>query len=313
MPELTPNGQPPAPVNQDLIRSLTSGGPASADAPVAIVGGKALSMADILKLQQDAASGLAAKTELEAKLAELEADRKLLFSKQAPETPEAVDRLKLATRKALASAGYSAQEIDEEIDRTFGEPQVEDTPQPETRRGPQISENPQRDPTAHLTAQVVKQFFSTAIDQGIDGNKDLTKFFEYAKGKRGPEVATRQREEWKGQIEQEMRAMISERLKLAGSRNLELSWFNEFNGKAAQKVADKVKMYLGDPNELGKASGADGGSNPFVDYLGRTRQPVTAPKYREGMEGGELDKQVAERMTDRFVRAIAETNDVTVV
>ena len=224
----------------------------------------------------------------------------------------------------LTTAGFTKDDAEKEADAAFpkgnGDPNAVPTDQDPNKTAPTSPE--------HLVLkQVIDQNINDAVTQELEKG-DLKKVLDFVAGaetkeeKGKPKVDGRESKRYKGMVEhlssQTEAALrgrlvaLRDRLGVTAMQTNVLQWIREESGKAGDDIAGKARLYVGDPNNLGRTPAGPPGESPF-DVL--STDPVATPSFKENIEPGEktLDQGVSEYMTDRLTRAAKEAGTASQV
>lgn len=245
------------------------------------VDGKSFTVKELVE-KANKADTLAAEN---AELAKIKEDVRLMY--QADIDPAAG---RAALERSLVAAGWKAADAKEEAAKTFGVPE-KDVPK----------ETPTPQPT--MTDKVTREFVDLHIDgvcKEVTGSGELKVIVDGITKRDGAPAGKNVADQLKGQVRQELMTLMQQKRELEGT--FKVRWINELSEKAAKIVADKAKVFTGDPKNLGKALNV--GDDPLTAYL--EKPPVAAPSFQPGkMSGGSLDRAMEEYIADGFLRAAA--------
>lgn len=255
----------------------------------------------------------ASKTDVEARktLDTLASNVKKLYD---PNQQNAEDA-KGAYVELLQHAGYTKDDAEKEATTAF--PPAEGG---ENQGGEQNNGEQQKPPPPSAEQLVLKQVIDRDIKDQVQaqmGMGDIKKILDFVakeetKTVDGKEVDGRESVRYKG-MDKHLRdstesALRTRLVRLRDAQGITamqtsvLQWIRDEASQAAEETAGKARLYVGDPNNLGRTpAGAPAGESPF-DVL--SPEPVGEPEFKENAEPGDkpLDKQVGDYMTDKLCR-----------
>ena len=222
-----------------------------------------------------------------------------------------------AFRTAMAGAGYSRDQIEQQIEayRSAQGPAASDEGETEESGDDgtraymeQLAANQQK--LAQETSQgrrtQLESLMGSSIGMAVDGSKDLNTLITRLATLDGGDVGEAKesrRQILAGEIRNEATRLLRQQRESAGG-NWSDNWIPMATQKAAEIVYKKYRTVIGDPSKIGRVTETDAG-----EFLAQ-RPPVKPPEYRKGMAMEDAGKSVRDFAVDTLLRGVASSSNV---
>jgi len=160
-----------------------------------------------------------------------------------------------------------------------------------------------------LLQEVLRDRLRTKTAEAVLNDPMLNKFIKVIKereGDKGEEDVAKVRAGWSDQIYQGLISAVARKKDAIGG-DLDMRWIDEVAPEVVKQVADKARLLIGDPNQIGRGSSMPGGEDPFKAIL--EREAATMPKYDpDNPHDPKFDSKVVDFATDVLSRAAANAD-----
>lgn len=266
------------------------------DTPIS-VGGKAYTVAQLVEMQQKA-------TVLEERvksLEGLEGTVKKIWGKDASNDEKETQEAMVGV---LMRAGHTKEEAEKILGGVDG-----GEPAPKGGKGEPKKEQQGNTLQNQVTSEVIRDWVQSDTKAAILAHKDMKAIVEGITRRDGEEAGARVMEmavaellgaEGKGgPVDAAMHARYK------GGQTFSRSWIKEEAAKLVPTLAQKFRLFTGDPNALGKTPAMSAGL-PFA----LAEKPVERPKVGPGVDAGTQSQAFREYMDDSLTRMAAGMNGV---
>lgn len=153
--------------------------------------------------------------------------------------------------------------------------------------------------------QTVQQQVTGLLEESTRGavreDPSLKAFYAYVKERDGEQAANNLLKSWEGEVMQGVKRAVSQDIDEKG--RLDLAFAKAASQQVAAALAGRVQAYLGEPKNLGRVRGVATGEDPFASL--EKMKPVERPLWEPGVQPGDLEKKVTDRLADSLSRASA--------
>ena len=213
-------------------------------------------------------------------------------------TPE---KKSASTRKILARAKYSSEQIEDYIAQTFGQEGHSSRGKPDREGEDSAGEELRRlrGEVENDRLQSLNDRMSLHLDRALDSHPEVTKLIADVKASQGEDAATALAEVLREEVDVKTKALLRDRKAKAG--RFEPSMIDATVPEAAKAIVKKYRSVMPDVSKIGKSGETDSGEDEFL-----ATKPVPPPKYKNGMHMGTAHEQALEFTKDSLRRMSAE-------